>query len=67
VVESAITFLRRKYQIDACYACLDTRYATLKGIEELKSIKQEGVLLEKKNMLGSAVSLSGYIIGGMRI
>jgi hypothetical protein len=67
VVESAITFLSRKYQIDACHVYLDTQYATLKGIEKLRSIKQEGVLLEKKNLLGSTVSLSGSVAGGMRI
>ena len=57
----------RKYQIYAYRAYINTQYATLWGIEEQRSVKRKELLLEKKNMLANAKSLSGRITGSMRL
>jgi hypothetical protein len=67
VVEGAVTFLCQKYRIDTCHACIKILHATLYGIEKQRSIKQEGLLIEKKNLLGTVMSLFGNITGGLWI
>ena len=67
MVEQAVIFLCQKYRIDTCHAYIKIKHAILYGIEKQRSIKQEGLLLEKKNLLGTVLSLSGTITGGLWI
>ena len=56
---------RRKYQIFCCRAYTDTWYVTLWAIETQRGEKQKGLLLERKNILATAKSLTDRITGSM--